>query len=360
MNGLNSEKMQKKYSLPNKCIDCGTPICKQAKRCKRCSAIYYGKFEDMAKYVPGFLNDKIEGIDYVTCVLCGYRSGSLQAHLHYTHNLTPSEYRKQYNAEPFSEKHLEEKREQWSGEKNPGYNHGGKLSPWSYNNPSKSKEEIDLCKAKTLESILQSDKLNTKIEYWLKFTNGDKELAEKLLATRQSTFSKEKCIKKYGKEKGLEIWKMRQEKWQNTLDNKSNEEKAEINRKKIYKNGIASKGELELFNELHKEFPELESQKYFKYNNTHYYFYDICLGNKIIEYNGDYWHANPKIYNANSIIKYPRKTVMAKDVWEGNEIKLQFAKNLGYDILVIWESDYKNNKDDVINKCRSFLSEATI
>lgn len=360
MNGLNSEKMQKKSSLPNNCIDCGTPICKQAKRCKKCSAIYYGNFEEMAKYVPGFLDDKVEGVDYATCTICGYRSGSLQAHLHYKHNLTPTEYRKKYNAEPFSEKHLEEKRESWSGEKNPGFNHGGKLSPWSYNNQSKSKEEIDACKAKTIESIAKSEKLNTKLEYWLKITNGDEELAKELLSERQSTFSKEKCIEKYGEELGIAKWKERQEKWQNSLDSKSDEEKAEINRKKIYKNGIASKGELDLFKELHNIFPELESQKYFKYDTTHYYFYDICLGNKIIEYNGDYWHANPSIYNADSVIKYPNKSVLAKDVWNGNEVKLQFIKNLGYDVLVIWESEYKHNKIETINKCKLFLSEAII
>lgn len=357
MNGLNSEKAQKKYSLQNKCIDCGAPICKQAKRCKKCATIYYGKFEEMAKYVPGFLEDKIEGIDYATCVLCGYRSESLQAHLHYTHNLTPTEYRKQYNAEPFSEKYLEEKREKWTGEKNPGYNHGGKLSPWSYKNLSKSKEEVDSCKTKTIESILKSEKLNTRIEYWLKITDGDEELAKQLLSKRQSTFSKEKCIKKYGEEIGTIKWEERQNKWQTALNDKSDEEKAEINRKKIYKNGIASKSELELFNILAKEFPGLESQKYFKYNNTHYYFYDMCLGNKIIEYNGDYWHANPNKYNADSIIKYPRKTVTAKEVWETNKEKLQFIKNLGYTVLVIWESEYKNSKAEIIEKCKRFLGE---
>ncbi len=45
-------------------------------------------------------------------------------------------------------------------------------------------------------------------------------------------FSLEICIKKYGKEKGTEIWKARQISWQKTLNSKSPEEIEEINKKK--------------------------------------------------------------------------------------------------------------------------------
>lgn len=48
----------------------------------------------------------------------------------------------------------------------------------------------------------------------------------------QKTFSLELCIKKFGKKKGQEIWKKRQEKWLDTLNKKSDQEKKEINRKK--------------------------------------------------------------------------------------------------------------------------------
>lgn len=52
----------------------------------------------------------------------------------------------------------------------------------------------------------------------------------------QTTFSKEICIEKYGKEQGLKIWEDRQKKWQDTLSNKSDEEKDIINTKKVYWN----------------------------------------------------------------------------------------------------------------------------
>jgi len=59
-----------------------------------------------------------------------------------------------------------------------------------------------------------------------------KEEAQEMLSQFQRNFSKEICIKKYGVEKGTEIWKLRQEKWQKTLTSKPIEEIKEINRKK--------------------------------------------------------------------------------------------------------------------------------
>ncbi len=53
-----------------------------------------------------------------------------------------------------------------------------------------------------------------------------------MVSKHQSTFSKDKCIEKYGIEKGLEVWNERQNKWINTLANKSAEEIDEINCKK--------------------------------------------------------------------------------------------------------------------------------
>ena len=64
----------------------------------------------------------------------------------------------------------------------------------------------------------------------------DKGMSEKdakiALKDRQSTFSLSKCVKKYGKEKGEEIWEVRQQKWLNTLNSKSKEEIDDINRRK--------------------------------------------------------------------------------------------------------------------------------
>jgi hypothetical protein len=69
------------------------------------------------------------------------------------------------------------------------------------------------------------------VEFWL--AKGQTlEEARESLAQHQTMFSKEKCIEKYGEEQGLLIWAERQQKWQETLNNKSDEEKKIINSKK--------------------------------------------------------------------------------------------------------------------------------
>lgn len=358
-NTLKNSAKSKVLNKEHVCIDCGTDISHlhpNAKRCNICTAKKSRKFEDMVKYIPGFLDDKEEGIHYVKCAICGYISRSLQGHLIYTHGIKPKEYEKQYNAKFMCEEEAKIRSDKFKGKNNPAYNHGGKLSPWSYKNQSKIKEEIDACKEKTINAVKESTNLNTKLEYWIEQTNGDIDRAKELLRQRQQTFSLEKCTEKYGDEEGYKVWKERQEKWQNTLKSKSDEEIAEINKKKIYKNGMISKSEQDLFSNLFESFSELEQQVFIKHNSLQYYAYDIVLDNKIIEYNGDYWHANPIKYSKDDSIKYPNNKIKtAKEIWEHDEEKLNFAKSLGYDVLVIWESEYKNNKEETLEKCKMFL-----
>lgn len=56
--------------------------------------------------------------------------------------------------------------------------------------------------------------------------------AEEQVALFQSTFSKEKCIERHGESIGLEVFNARQEKWQASLNAKSQSEIDDINRRK--------------------------------------------------------------------------------------------------------------------------------
>lgn len=35
--------------------------------------------------------------------------------------------------------------------------------------------------------------------------------------------------------------------------------------------------------------------------------------------------------------------------------KIETAKKEGYDVLVIWENDFLNNRKEIIEKCKEFL-----
>jgi len=83
--------------------------------------------------------------------------------------------------------------------------------------------------------------------------------------------------------------------------------------------------------------------------NKYYYEYDIKINNsnKLIEVNGDYYHANPIKYKENDILIFFGKEVSVKNIWNKDKCKIDFAKKCKYSILVIWEYDISNNIEKV-------------
>lgn len=86
---------------------------------------------------------------------------------------------------------------------------------------------------------------------------------------------------------------------------------------------------------------------------------DYVLGNKIIEFNGDYWHCNPKFYNAEDFVpRFGTTTAQSvKEVWESDYNREQEFKRLGYEVLTVWEDDYYANPVKEIDRCVDFLNK---
>jgi hypothetical protein len=68
------------------------------------------------------------------------------------------------------------------------------------------------------------------IEFYIE--RGYSEEAKEKLYDFQNNFTIEKCIERYGMDEGIRKWEDRQERWQNTLKNKPENETHEMNRKK--------------------------------------------------------------------------------------------------------------------------------
>jgi very-short-patch-repair endonuclease len=159
-------------------------------------------------------------------------------------------------------------------------------------------------------------------------------------------------IKRYGEIEGKRKWNERQEKWRNT-----------IKKRYIEIGGNVSKTSLDLFNYLDEYFGEREFQygrmneKYIsdkgKKNSFGYDFTD-SINNKIIEFNGDYWHMNPDKYSKDDFNK--NKKMKAEEIWEYDKYKIDLAKDCGYDVLVIWENDYRKEPQKVLQECIKFLN----
>lgn len=181
--------------------------------------------------------------------------------------------------------------------------------------------------------------------------------AKKLVSEGQRYFSKKLCIEKYGREEGIKIWQARQDQWQATLNSKSSEEKARINRLKLTKGITVSAAEKEIINEVKEAHKDLTVIPQFtlSVNNKKQYVYDIVVNKKIIEYNGDFWHCNPKKYSADYI--NPRTKLKASKKWKRDQEKIKFAESQGYEVLIVWESNFKENKKEVLKKCIQFLTQ---
>ena len=82
-----------------------------------------------------------------------------------------------------------------------------------------------------------------------------------------------------------------------------------------------------------------------------YHRVDFIRGNKIIEFFGDYWHGNPKMFSGDGKIR--KKKV--SDVWAHDKRKIDDLTKAGFKVLVIWESDFKRDIDSTVNQCLEFL-----
>lgn len=72
-------------------------------------------------------------------------------------------------------------------------------------------------------------------------------------------------------------------------------------------------------------------------------FYDFKCGNVLIEIDGDYFHANPLLFEENKL------NTMQKRNKRVDEYKDRWALSHGYPIMRIWEHDIRNNPEKVIN-----------
>ena len=189
---------------------------------------------------------------------------------------------------------------------------------------------------------------DTNIEYYLNQGMSEEE-AKLALKNRQATFTYEKCIKKYGEIEGNRIFSERQQKWlkslfknfQNSGDGRSKQSQfAKYIIKECCKN-------------LKISIPQKE--KYIYWKPTHQAFaYDFVYKNKIIEFQGDYWHCNPLLFESSFYNKVKQKT--AQEIWDYDQLKKKCAEHYNYKVLYIWEYDYNQNPEETINKCIEFLT----
>lgn len=85
---------------------------------------------------------------------------------------------------------------------------------------------------------------------------------------------------------------------------------------------------------------------------------DYYLNGHIIEFNGDFWHANPKFYSADDKLPRPgSQYTTAKNIWKRDALRKKALEALGYRVMIVWENDYHTDAESVIADCVKFLKD---
>jgi len=328
------------------CLTCQNTFIDKSKRgyqklCRQCSIIKRRQ-RDLTKNKIKYSNRS----DVIRCEICGFASeNDLIPHITVTHNIKIEEYYLKYNLtsnDVRSEKYQTSASNRMKGKLNVAYDHQGKFSPMSlkylnYEHLSSDniRLKIEQVKMKNSNSHKNNGNNSTTLLYWIN-QGYNEEDARLKLSERQCTFSKDKCILKYGQIKGLEIWKNRQIKWINSM---SFNNYSQISQ--------------ELFWHIYNKLPKfIQKECHFAELNTEYKKYSpftldffVSRLNYCIEFQGDYWHANPKLYNKTDMIgkKY------AHEIWEKDAIKKQILIDENVIFYDVWEKDFNETKDSIID-----------
>ena len=277
---------------------------------------------------------------FVKCLHCGAKFAQLDAHIKKFHNQTPKEYLAQFAGASLVCKNSKDR---VSGDKNPAAGHGGLYSKFSdkfLKYDGLTQEEINLHKKDVANKSKETKKANphnenTKIEYYTSRGYSEEDAIQQL-SIRQSTFTLKKCVENYGEDLGKEIWTNRQDEWLYS-----------------YKTTNYSKISQKLFWEICKEDSRYLEAKFAENFNgtkkldsdtTNYEAVvsglkpDFLYKNKIIEFDGVYWH--------NSVANPMRESFRDERLIE-----------VGYEVLHISETDYLENPQIEVSKCLNFLKQ---
>lgn len=277
--------------------------------------------------------------DTIECKICGDKFQNLTGHLKKMHGVSSETYVEKYGGKVINEAIREKLSDNVKGEKNPGYQHGGKLSPWSDKSEYHDTDTIKSAREKAYTNYTK-DKRDVCVEYWVKKGHSEKE-AMVMIAERQRTFTLEKCIETHGEKKGREVHAERQRKWLSSMP-KTNFSK--VSQALFWaiteKRGTDGVFFAELTPDKEPDFSGKNNEITLKLSDSSckpdYY----CeYTNRIIEFDGDYWHGEVR----GNIEREKRRD--------------HNLKECGYYVYHVKERDYRANPEKIIKECLEFLDE---
>lgn len=117
---------------------------------------------------------------------------------------------------------------------------------------------------------------------------------------------------------------------------------------------------------------DIQKHIYFAENNkefgcwdnltNRYYSYDFVITQikLCIEFHGDIFHANPKIFDELSKPNPFNKNLTSKEIWIFDENKKNIIEKLGYDVIIVWESNYIKDSLYETKRCLNEINRRII
>lgn len=232
--------------------------------------------------------------------------------------------------------------------KNAYTGHDGKLSPWSkdfigyehLNDEDKNKARRQKCYCRDREDFDEIKFVsNTTLEYYLSQGMNEDE-AKHALRKRQTTFSLEKCIEKYGEVEGIKRFKERQEKW---LSNFKRYGFSIVSQNLFWKIFEETKLDCIFATNNNGTYDDEHNLEYKVEVETSYVKLDFYIPslNKWIEFDGDYWHGE-------------KRGNQERDRYRE---KLIFEAIPGIQLKRVKERDYRKNPEKIVNECVEWILE---
>ena len=118
-------------------------------------------------------------------------------------------------------------------------------------------------------------------------------------------------------------------------------------------NFTTSKQEKDLLNEVKKLYNGTiieNDRNVLEAKELDIYLPDLKIG---IEYNGDYWHANPLYYKENDVVCEGK---LAKDIWKNDEYKHNLCVEKGIKLITVFETEWIQTRNLVLNKIKNVIN----
>lgn len=129
----------------------------------------------------------------------------------------------------------------------------------------------------------------------------------------------------------------------------------------LAKHRTISTGQQSLCDELNVMFPDkaFMPEQFFKSGSYQFHLDIVSEPLKlVIEYNGDYWHCNPKIYSGSYF--HPKKKKTAEEIWKYDNNRLKILQNNGYETMVVWEHDFRKNTSETIQMLNNEINKRCV